>query len=177
MFASRLQGGYLVEFVHRTVDAHACKALSGEFANQLCMFSFAIVDQRGQQQCRLLGAGLEYLIDHLTYALRGQINAVDRAARQPGACIQQAQVIIDLGDRTYGGAWIVGSGLLLDGYGRREALDAIDVRLIHHGQELACVSGQRLHVTALALGVQRVKGQGRFAGSGQSREHDQLVPR
>ena len=176
VFAPRLQRRDLVEFVHRAVDAHAREALAGKFADQLRMLAFAVGDQRRQQQGGLLRVPLEHLIDHLAHALRGQIDAVDRAARQAGTRIQQAQVIVDLGDRAHRGARVVGAGLLLDGNGRREALDAVDVRLVHHGQKLARVGRQRLHVPTLTFGVQGVEGQGRLARPGQPGEHDQLLP-
>jgi len=42
---------------------------------------------------------------------------------------------------------------------RREALDDVDVGLLHLAQELAGVRGERLHVAALALGVDGVEGE------------------
>jgi hypothetical protein len=51
----------------------------------------------------------------------------------------------------------------------------VDVGLFHHAQELAGVGRQGLHVAALALGVQRVEGQGGLARAGQARDHHQLV--
>ena len=68
-----------------------------------------------------------------------------------GARKQQPQVVVDFGDRADGGARIVRAGLLLDGDRRRQPLDAVDVRLVHHRQELARVGRQRLDVAALAL--------------------------
>ena len=58
-----------------------------------------------------------------------------------------------------------------------EALDEVDVGLLHLPEELAGVRRQGLHVPALSLGVDRVEGQRRLAGAGEAREHDQLVAR
>src|SRR5213078_188571 len=58
-----------------------------------------------------------------------------------------------------------------------EAVDRVDVRLLHHLQELPGVGAQALDVPALALGVDRVEGKARFPGSGESGDADQLIPR
>jgi len=44
-----------------------------------------------------------------------------------------------------------------------EAVDVVDVRLLHHLEELPRVSGERLDVAPLALGVDRVDRQARLA--------------
>ena len=54
-------------------------------------------------------------------------------------------------------------------------VDQIDVRLLHLLEKLAGVGRQRLDVAALALGVNRVEGQRRLAGSGKAGNDDQLV--
>ena len=98
VLASGRQRGDLIEFIHGTVHAHACKALAGQFTDQLRVFSLAVSHQRGQQQCGLLRGRRQHLIDHLSHALRRQVDAVVRATRQAGTGIQQPQVVVDLGD-------------------------------------------------------------------------------
>ena len=66
-------------------------------------------------------------------------------------------------------------GFLLDGDGGRQTLDHIHIGLVHQLQKLAGVGGQALHIAALALGIQRVKGEAGFARAAQSRNHHQLV--
>ena len=99
---------------------------------------------------RALGQ-LQHLIDHLAHGLRGEIDAVIGAARDAGAREEQAQVVVDLGDRADGRARVVRGRLLLDGDGRRQAFDAVDVRLVHHREELPRIRRQRLDVAPLAL--------------------------
>ena len=120
---------------------------------------------------------LQHLVHHLADGLRSQVHAVLGAARNAGARIQQAQVVVDLGHRAHGGARIVGGGLLLDRDRRRQAFDAVHVRLVHHRQELPGVRRQRLDVAALPLGIEGVEGQGGFARSGQAGDDDQPVAR
>ena len=49
---------------------------------------------------------------------------------------QQTQIIVDLRYRTHRGPWVVGNTFLVDGDGRREAFDIVDVWLIHPAQKL-----------------------------------------
>ena len=86
-------------------------------------------------------------------------------------------MIVDLGhgaDRRARGAHRID---LIDRDGRRNALDAIDLRLVHAVQELARIGRERLDVAALPFGVQRVEYQRGFAGSGHASDDDQLVER
>ena len=82
---------------------------------------------------------------------------------------------MDLRHGADGRARIAGAGPLLDGDGGRKALDVVDVRLLHHRKELACVGGQGLDVASLPLGVDRVEGEARFAGAREPRDHHEAV--
>ena len=53
----------------------------------------------------------------------------------------------------------------------------VDIRLLHQLQELAGIGGKRLHITALALGIDRIEGERGFARAGQAGHHRQLVAR
>ena len=141
------------------------------------MLAATLVHQRRQQQCQLSGRHRQGLIHHLTDGLRRQVDTVPRAARQPRARVQQPQVVVDLGDGANGRARVVGAALLLDRDRRRQPLDAVDVGLVHDGQELARVGRQRLDIAALALGVQGIEGQRGLARTRQSGEHDQPIAR
>ena len=103
--------------------------------------------------------------------------AVLRAVGHADAGVEQAQVVVDLGDRPDRRAGVAGGALLVDRDGGRQALDEVDVGLVHLAQELPGVGRQRLHVPALALGVDGVEGEGRLARARQAREHDQPVAR
>jgi hypothetical protein len=76
---------------------------------------------------------------------------------------QQAEVVVDLGDGAHRGARVGAGGLLFDRDRGRQALDQIDVGLLDLVQELPRVRGQRLHVAALSLRVDRVEGERRLA--------------
>jgi hypothetical protein len=63
---------------------------------------------------------------------------------------------------------------LLDGNGRRQTVDVIDVGLLHHLQELARIRRQALDIAPLALGIDRVEGERRFARTRQTGDDHQL---
>src|SRR5262249_28475416 len=51
----------------------------------------------------------------------------------------------------------------------------VDIRLLHHVEELAGIGRQRLDITALALGVDGIEGERALARAGQAGEHDKLL--
>ena len=116
-------------------------------------------------------------VDDLLRRLALEPGAVVRAVLDADAGVEQAQVVVDLGDRADGRAGVAAGRLLVDRDRRRQALDDVDVGLVHLPEELAGVRRQRLDVAPLALGVDRVEGQARLARAGQPGEHDQPVAR
>ena len=88
---------------------------------------------------------------------------------------KQPQIIVDLRYCTNRRSGVVGDAFLVDRYCRRKAFYVINVRLVHTSQKLAGIGGQRLYVAALALCVNRVKGQRTLSGTGYSGNHHQLV--
>ena len=91
--------------------------------------------------------------------------------------VEQAQVVVDLGDRADGRARVAARRLLVDGDRGRQALDEIDVGLVHLAQELPRVAAQALDVATLAFRVDRVERQAALAAAGQTGDHDEPVAR
>src|SRR4249920_2945843 len=52
----------------------------------------------------------------------------------------------------------------------------VDVGLLHHVEELARVGRERLDIAALALGIDGVEGERRFARAGKPGDHHELFP-
>ena len=71
--------------------------------------------------------------------------------------VEQAQVIVDLGDGADGGARAAAGGFLLDGNGGTQTVDGIDVGALHLIQKLAGIGGERLDVAPLAFGVNGIE--------------------
>ena len=150
-------------------------ALGGQFLEEVDEFALASADHRRQDlEAGALGQ-LEQLVHDLLRGLLGDGFAADGAVRPSHARPQQAHVVVDLGDGAHRGAGVLAGGLLVDGDGRREAFDEVDVGLVHLAQELPGVGGQRLDVAALALGEDGVEGQRRLPGTGEPGEDDHGV--
>ena len=169
--------GQGVDVVHLAVDAQPHEALRAQLGKEIELLALAPGHHRGEDhQLGVLRQG-QHVVDHLRDALRLQWLAVFRAVRRAGAGEEQAQVVVDLGDGADRRARVVAGGLLLDGDGRRQALDEVDVGLFHQLQELPRVGRERLDIAALALGVERVEGERGLARAGQPGDHRQPVPR
>src|SRR5688572_6665054 len=100
-----------------------------------------------------------------------------RAVRLSDAREEQPEVVVDLRDRADGGPRVAGRSLLVDRDRGREALDEVDVRLLHLTQELPRVRRKRLDIAALAFGVDRVERERRLPRSGEAGDDHHLVPR
>ena len=137
--------------------------LLGQVVEQGAVLALAAPDHRGQhQEPGPLVHGQDPVHD-LLGALAGHRPAAVRAVGLADPGVEQPEVVVDLGHRAHRRAGVAGRRLLVDGDGRRQPLDEVDVRLVHLAEELAGVGGQRLDVAALALGVDGVEGQRRLA--------------
>ena len=174
-FLSRIGGS--VELDDLAVDPGPAEAFCGQLAEDLDVLTLAAADHRSEDLEP--GALLQrhQPVDDLLRRLPADRLAADRAVRPAGAGVQQPQVVVDLGDGADRRTRVAAGGLLVDGDRRRQTLDEVDVRLVHLTQELPRVRGKRLDVAALTLGEDGVEGQTRLAGSGQSGEDDQRIPR
>ena len=154
-------------------DAKAHEALRLHLREQVDEFALAVAHHRRQHHQPRVQRQRERGVDHLADVLRLQRQPVVGTERRAGAREQQAQVVVHLGDRAHRGARVVRARLLLDADRRRQALDQVDVGLVHQLQELPRVRRQALDVAALALGVQRVEGEARLARARQTGDHHQ----
>ena len=143
----------------------------------LAVFALAAAhDRREQIKARALGQR-QHAVDHLAHRLALDRQASGGRIGNADARPEQAHIVMDLGHRADGRARVLRRRLLLDRDRRRQPVDLIDVRLLHHFQELARIGRERLDIAALALGVDRVEGERGLARAGEAGEHDQLVAR
>jgi hypothetical protein len=141
------------------VDLDTREPLAAQPLEQVPVLALAIADDRRVHgELRPLGEP-KHLVDDLLDALTGDRPAADRAVRAADAGVEETQVVVDLGDGPDGGARVTRRRLLVDRDRRREAVDRVDVRLLHHLQELTRVGRERLHVAPLPLGVDGVEGE------------------
>ena len=163
--------------VHRlAVHPDADEALAAGALEDPVALGLAVLDERPEDdESRPLRQG-EDLVDDLLDGLALDLVAV-RAVRMADAGEEQAQVVVDLGDRADRRTRVARGALLVDRDGRRQPVDRVDVGLLHLAEELAGVRAQALDVAALALGVDRVEGEARLATPGQAGDDDEPVAR
>ena len=157
MLAAQFQRRDFIQVTDYPINARPDKTLCSQLVEQLQVLTLTVAHDRRQQHELAALRQVEHVIHHLADGLGLQWDGMVGAAGRTDPRKQQPQVVVDLGDRTHGGAGVVRGGFLFDGNGGRQALDKIDIRFFHYGQELARIGGQRFHVTALAFRVDRVE--------------------
>ncbi len=170
-----VQLGRLGERVGLAVDARPGEALGLQLAEQVDVLALAAAHDRGQHLEAPALLQRQDAVDDLLRGLPRDRRAAGRAVRAAGAGVEQPQVVVDLGDRADGRARVLRGRLLVDGDRRGQALDEVDVGLVHLAEELPRVGRERLDVAPLALGEDGVEREARLPGAGQSGEHDQGV--
>ena len=163
------------EVVRLAVDPRADESAAARILKFLAVLALAVPDNRRQDRELRTQRQRHQRVHHLLNGLGRDRIAALGAVRAADAGKEQPEVVVDLGDGAHGGAGIARGGLLLDGDGRRQPFDGVHVRLVHLLKKLAGVGREGLDVAALALGVDRVEGERRFAGAGQPGDHDELV--
>ena len=106
--------------------------------------------------------------DHFPAAFRGI---------GPGAFgIQQAQEVVDFRDGAHRGTGVVAGGFLLDGNDGAQAGNFLYLRLFQDAHEVLGIGGQGIHIAALALCVDGVKGQRTFSRPAEPGYHHKFPP-
>ena len=169
------QGVGVLNRHHRAVDADADEPAAPRRLKHLPVFPF-LAAHFGRQQgnARGLRQGQDG-IHNLLYGLSGHRVAAFGAVRLAHPGEQQPQIVVNLRNGANGGTRVVGDPLLVNGDGRRQPLNVVHVGLVHPPQKLARVGRQRLHIAALPLGINGVKGQAALAGTGDAGNHHQPV--
>ena len=90
---------------------------------------------------------------------------------------QQPQVVVNFRDRAHGRSRAAIGSFLLDGNRWAQAIDCVHIGTLHLIEKLPGVRRQRLYITALSLGINRVKRQRRFARAAQPGDHGERVAR
>ena len=159
------------------VDLEPLEAALHEVGDFLAVFALPAAHDRREQIEPGALRQRQHPVDHLAHRLAldretggGRIGDADPRP-------EQAHVVVDLGHRADGRARVLRRRLLLDRDRRREAVDLVDVRLLHHFEELAGIGRERLDIAPLPLGVDGVEGERGLARAREPGEHDQLVAR
>jgi hypothetical protein len=167
----------LGEEVGLPVDPGTGEPLGLELAEEVDVLPLAATDHRGEHLEPGALLELHDPVDDLLGGLPRDRLTAGRAVRPTRPCVEQAEVVVDLGDGAHRGARVLRGRLLVDRDRRGEPLDEVDVRLVHLAQELSRVGRQRLDVPPLPLGEDRVEREARLPGPGESGEDDEGVAR
>ena len=133
------------------VDPRLGETLGSQRRQLFLELAFAAANDRRQHvDARVLRIQHHHVDDALE-RLAGDLLPAIRAVRHADAGEEQPQVVVDFGDGADRRARVRPGRFLFDGDRRRQAVDQIDVRLLHLLEELPRVGGQRLDVAALAL--------------------------
>jgi hypothetical protein len=157
MVGAALQAGRIAELHQLAVHSRPHEALPDRFLEQVAELPLSPPHQGSENlDPRSLRPGKD-LFGNLGGRLRANrpaaVGAVGSASPRP----QEAEVVVDLGDRAHRRARIPARAPLLDRDRRGEPLDLIHIRLLENAQELPGIRRERLHVSALPLGVNRVE--------------------
>ena len=139
-----VERGRRVDVVELAVDLDAGEAVLLQLGELLFILALAVADDGGEQEQAGAFGQRHDAVDHLADGLGGDGQAGGGRVGDADARPEQAHVIVDLGDRRDGGARVLAGRLLLDADRRAEALDVVDIGLLHQLEELAGVGGERL---------------------------------
>jgi len=172
--------GRIIELNEFAIDACTDEAILREFFELFAIGSFAAAnDRREDHDAIVCFADLtaENSLDDLLRRLTRDGMAALRAVRSTDGSVDDAQIIVDLGDSADGGTRRACGCFLLDGNGGREAFDDVDFGTLHLIEELTGVSGERFDIAALAFGVDGVESEGGLAGTGEASDDGQGIAR
>ncbi|TKS58495.1 MAG: hypothetical protein EWM73_03519 [Nitrospira sp.] len=176
MFLLFIERDVLAQLNELTIDPGPDVAGPAHVEEFFPIFSLPAADDRGQYLKPAPLGQQANGIDHLLHSLRGNFIAALEAGGTPDTGKKETEVVVDFRHGADRGPGVVAGALLLDGNGRREPFDRIDVGFAHLFEKLTGIGRERLDVPTLPLGIDRIEGQRRLARSAQPRDHDELVP-
>ncbi|MEY9789773.1 hypothetical protein ABIE77_004332 [Sinorhizobium fredii] len=168
---------HIGDFIELAIDLDALEALLHQLGEFFLVLALTAAHERRENVKPRPFAEFQDAIDHLADRL-----ALDRQARRrrignADACEKQAQIIVDFGDRADRRARVARRRLLFDRDRRRQPVDLVDIRLLHHLQELPGIGRQAFDIAALTFRIDGVEGERGLAGAREAGHHDQLVAR
>ena len=126
-----LQLDLLGQIIQMSIDLHTDKSALSGFFQHFHMLTFPAFDHRGQQlNLRSLWQRHD-LIHHLIHTLLMDLSAAFGTVWCADPCIEQTEIIIDLRHCSHRRSWITVGGFLINGNGRRQSFNTLNVRLLH----------------------------------------------
>ena len=159
VFELLVQVNRVVKRAHLAVDAHTAKALRTQVLKQLGIFALASTNHRRQHKRATALPRRQHLIGDLIGRLALNDTTALRTVRRSHASKQQTQIVVNLGYGAHRRAWVFGRRLLIDRNSRRQAVNRVQIGLVHLAQKLTRIARKALDVTALALGIDGIERQ------------------
>ena len=157
------------------VDPQMGKALAARPFCQGRIQALARHDERRHESDVPAAILLEQACGDGVRRLRFDASFADRAVLHAQLHIEQAQEVVDLGERGHGALVSAAAGALLDGHGGRDAEDRVHIRPRCRLHELPGVGVERLQVASLTFRKQDVERQGALAAARNAGDHGELI--
>ena len=177
MFFLGVQCRQCVNRIHFAVNTRTQKTKPFNIVQLLLIFAFAIAHHRGEQHNFLFVFIGEQVLNHLACGFRFKFFVVLGAVGRADAREQQAQVVIDFGNRADGRARVVRRSFLFYGDCRRQTGDVVDIGFVDAHKKLARIRRQRLNIASLTFGKYRIKSERRFSRTRQAGNNHKLIAR
>ena len=147
------------QFDRLAVHPRADEAFTREPFDHVSEFSLLILDRRRQQHHAGFGWKCQNPVNDVAGGLVRDRLTADRTMCPTDVGEQQTQIVVNLRGGGDGRSRIRAGAALLDGNGRRESFDVIDLGFLHLIEELARVGGEGFDVLALSFGKDSVERQ------------------
>ena len=167
----------LCEIIHISVNTDSGKAALACVGKYLLVHTLLPTNNRRKHHKPCALGEHQDTINDLVEGLLADFLATDGTMGHANTGIEQTKVIVYFGYCTNGGTWVLGGGLLVDGNGRRETLDKVNVGLIHLTDKHSRIGGKALNEASVTLGIEGVKGQGGLSATRKTGQNNQLVTR
>src|SRR5260370_22752739 len=175
MFLLLVQFDLVAQIVNSAIHAHTHIPRAPHLLEEMFILAFAPGYQRREQHDTRTFRQIEDRVDNLLHGLLAYLASTLRTMRVADASIQETQVIIHLRPRPDRRTGVVRRALLVDRDARGEAIDMINIWLLHFIQELACIGRQGLDIAALSFGKNGIKGQAALARAARASNEHRLV--
>ena len=172
-----VEGLHIAQVEYLSVYADLGVASLDELLEEVLVMTFAPLDYRSEQQEFLPFIFADDQVDYHIVGVLDHLLACGRGICGRGTGVEQTEEIVDFSHRSDGGTGIAAGGLLLYGDDGTQATHVIDLGTLHYAHKLAGVWRKRVHIPALAFGVDGVECERRLAAAGEAGDHDKPVPR
>src|SRR5258706_3983190 len=158
-----IQVDLIAQIVNLAIDAHTYIAGTAHLLKDIFILTLTPLNEWGKQENARPLRQTKDRIDDLLDGLPADLAPTYRTMGMTNTSIEQAQIVIDLGNCANSRARVMGCTFLVDRDSRREAIDMIDIRLLHLIQKLAGIGRERFDIATLALGKNGIKSQAALA--------------